>query len=95
MITAIVLSASLAMCQPISEFAKELMDARQAGVPLAQALTVARHNATVARHNATVQALIVSAYRKPRYSTPDYRERAAVDFANETLVTCLDAGEGE
>lgn len=88
MLTTIVLSASLAMCQPISEFAKELMDARQAGVPLAQALTVANRNATM-------EALIVSAYRKPRYSTPDYRERAAVDFANETLIACLDAGEEE
>lgn len=88
MITAIVLSASLAMCQPISEFAKAAMEARQAGVPLAQALTVARHNATM-------QALIISAYRKPRYSTEQYRERAAVEFANETLITCLDAGEGE
>ncbi|MGL4755897.1 MAG: hypothetical protein ACRCXB_26365 [Aeromonadaceae bacterium] len=82
MITAIVLSASLA------KFAKELMVARQAGVSLARALTVARHNATM-------QALIVSAYRKPRYSTEQYRERAAVEFANETLITCLDAGEEE
>lgn len=88
MLTAIALSASLAMCQPIAEFAKELMDARQAGVPLAQALTVAHHNATM-------QALIISAYRKPRYSTEQYQERAAVDFANDTLVTCLDAGEEE
>ena len=88
MLTAISLSSSLAMCQPISEFAKELMDARQAGVPLAQALTVAHHNATM-------EALIVSAYRKPRYSTEDYQGRAAVDFANETLITCLDAGEEE
>lgn len=88
MLNALVISASLATCQPISEFAKELMDARQAGVPLAQALTVARHNATM-------EALIVSAYRKPRYSTEDYRERAAVEFANATLVTCLDAGEEE
>lgn len=88
MLSSLILSASLAMCQPISEFAKAAMEARQAGVPLAQALTVARHNATM-------QALIVSAYRKPRYSTWEYRERAAVDFANETLVTCLDAGEEE
>lgn len=87
MLTAIALSASLAMCQPIAEFAKELMDARQAGVPLAQALTVSTQPA--------MQALIVSAYRKPRYSTERYRERAAVEFANETLITCLDAGEEE
>lgn len=87
MLTAIALSASLAMCQPIAEFAKELMVARQAGVSLAQALTVSTQPA--------MQALIVSAYRKPRYSTPDYRERAAVDFANETLIICLDAGEEE
>lgn len=88
MLTAIALSTSLTLCQPISEFAKAAMEARQAGVPLAQALTVARHNATM-------QALIISAYRKPRYSTEQYRERAAVDFANETLITCLDAGEEE
>lgn len=85
--TAIVLSASLAICQPISEFAKEVMVARQAGVPLAKALTVITQPA--------MQALIVSAYRKPRYNTEQYRERAAVDFANETLITCLDAGEEE
>lgn len=87
MLTAIALSASLAMCQPISEFAKAVMEARQAGVPLAQALKVSTMP--------TMQALIVSAYRKPRYSTEQYREHAAVEFANETLITCLDAGEEE
>ncbi|MGI4260829.1 hypothetical protein ACR2VJ_27430 [Klebsiella pneumoniae] len=75
------------MCQPIAEFAKEAMSARQAGVPLSEALKVTTMPA--------MQALIISAYRKPRYSTEDYRERAAVEFANETLITCLDLGEDE
>lgn len=87
MLTTILLSASLTLCQPIAEFAKELMVARQAGVPLVKALTVSA--------DPTMQALIVSAYRAPRYSTSEGRERAAVEFANETLVTCLDAGEEE
>lgn len=87
MLTAIALSASLALCQPIAEFAKAAMEARQAGVPLAQALKVSTMPA--------MQALIISAYRKPRYSTGEYQQRAAVEFANETLVACLDAGEEE
>lgn len=87
MLTVIALSASLTLCQPISEFAKEAMSARQAGVPLSEALKVSTMPA--------MQALIISAYRKPRYSTEQYQQRAAVEFANETLITCLDAGEEE
>lgn len=85
MLTAIALSSALTLCAPVAEFAKELMVARQAGVPLAQALTVSTQP--------TMQALIVSAYRKPRYTTEEYRERAAVDFANETLIACLEGVE--
>lgn len=81
------LASALTLCAPVAEFAKELMVARQAGVPLAQALTVSTQP--------TMQALIVSAYRKPRYTTEAYRERTVVEFANETLIACLDLGEKE
>lgn len=82
MIIALALSASLAACQPISDIARELQAARQAGAPLAKALAIFEQPA--------LQALTLSAWREPRYSTKEHQQRAITEFENRTLLQCME-----
>lgn len=85
MITAIALSASLDLCQPIAELAGVAQSAHQTGVPLAKVLTLS--------DSPTLQALIISAYRLPRYQTETHQQRAITEFENAVLLQCLEGAD--
>lgn len=85
MILTLALSTSLAMCQPIADIARELQAARQAGAPLAKALAIFEEPA--------LQALTLSAWREPRYSTEEYKLRAIAEFENRVLLQCMEGAD--
>ena len=76
------------ICKLISETARSIMEGRQEGIALSKYVdTLNRGN------DPNVNDLLVTvakkAYTVPRYSTAEYKERAAVDFENEMYLTCV------
>jgi len=69
-------------CSDISDTAKAVMNARQAGVPTAKLMEVAGDNKGM-------ETMIIQAYERPRYNSPEYKARASVDFAETWYVTCV------
>lgn len=87
LIAALALSAPLAhadepaSCADFGEMAQALMDARQAGVAMSDAMNA------FASHKA-LQNIVRMAYDKPRMSTEAMRERSVQDFRNEVEAEC-------
>lgn len=76
-------------CELVSRWAASVMSARQAGADVAQVMERA------AGEDGAVPAwkreMILDAYSKPRWSTPERRLQAERDFKNDTYVQCMRA----
>ena len=64
------------------------MRGRQIGVPMTAMMEAINTTEMSAEIRAAFRALVIDAYKKPRFSTPAYRENAVRDFANEIAVVC-------
>ena len=70
-------------CVSIGELAHAIMGARQSGVDLGRAMRLAGGNELV-------EAIVLMAYNEPRFSSDQYRQRAATDFANTWMLACYE-----
>jgi hypothetical protein len=68
------------VCESMGELAYMVMELRQEGVPMSQTMQISDSD--------LVKAIIVEAYDYPRFSTQEYKEKAADDFRNEVEVEC-------
>ena len=71
-------------CASLSETAATVMEVRQMGYPMSKLMEAAERDGALAR------ALVIEAYRQPRYSSDGYKENAIKDFANEVYLQCIE-----
>lgn len=76
-------------CAQFGEMAHSMMLARQNGVPMSTLMAVTPQVDPAL--TTLVQSLIAAAYAIPRFSTEEYRQRAATDFRNEVERACYGA----
>ncbi|WP_217476617.1 hypothetical protein [Stutzerimonas stutzeri] len=74
-----------AQCAQISEVASEIMKTRQAGVSMAKMMEVPSEGDL----GDMLRGLTIAAYEKPRYSTPEMRQREIEDFQNDVYLNCI------
>ena len=77
--------AQPADCALVGDVAQSIMEERQSGVPMSDAMRVAGDNEAL-------RAMVVAAYSYPRFSSDSYRKEAATDFRNEIELICYGTG---
>lgn len=75
------------VCLALGYLANQVMEARQIGVPVDQALGVLNEEDEVLL--GIMQEIVLNAYQVPRFSGEDYQQRAITEYKNEVIVTCL------
>lgn len=73
-------------CPAYGSLASEIMTGRQAGIVMSKMMTHLKQDDPTT--DKLIASLIRSAYAVPRFSTEEYRERAALDFQNENELAC-------
>ena len=71
------------MCDGLSSLSEKIMEARQAGVSLSNALGIVQTEAT--------RMIVMDAWESPRYSTESIIQREIEDFRDRWHLTCLRA----
>ena len=79
-------STPLSICTASSSLARTIMKVRQNGMDLSTALEAVSDNEFA-------KAIVIDAYKKPRYSSEKYQKRAITEFGNENMIACLEAME--
>tara|TARA_R110002153_G_scaffold258122_2_gene417472 strand:- start:404 stop:700 length:297 start_codon:yes stop_codon:yes gene_type:complete len=69
-------------CMVVGDLATAIMQGRQLGTPIAKLIEIAEDNDFAI-------ALVLLAYGQPRYSTPEYQQRAADEFGSDIVVACM------
>lgn len=76
------------VCATIGELADSIMKARQIGVPMSKAMTVAKDTDWL-------QEMVIKAYEQPAYQSDGMQKKAVSDFVNDYLVVCYKAVQGK
>lgn len=71
------------LCDGLSSLSEKIMEARQAGVSLSNALGIVQTEAT--------RMIVMDAWESPRYSTESVIQREIEDFRDRWHLTCLRA----
>ena len=74
-------------CAAVARTAGTLMKARQAGVPIAKMLEPLSERSAGIREAMT--EMVIAAYEKPRFNSPEFVQRSIEDFANDQHLACL------
>lgn len=75
-------------CAEIGKLAYNVAKARMAGVPMSNLM------AGAANHS-IIQSVVTSAYRLPRYSTTEHKERASQEHRVNWEIACYEATKGQ
>lgn len=67
-------------CTMVSSLARSVMKSRQDGANMAEMMEGA---------NEVLRRLAVEAYSQPRYSSPEYIQKAIDDFSNDAYLACV------
>jgi len=73
-------------CIAVGELGASVMQARQGGVPLREALRATDGNSAV-------QQIVMVAYQVPVYGTENMKRQAIREFEEEVLMACLRVAE--
>lgn len=82
-----------AICDTSAQLARSVMAARQRGASLQEMMSIDLFNDQSA-HSGLAKQIAIAAYKQPRFSTPEYVDKAIQDFENDIYVTCLEARSG-
>lgn len=69
-------------CAVLADLAEVIMESRQIGVPLGEALALAGGNELI-------EAVVMSAWERPRFSVPENQQREAEEFRDNWHLACL------
>lgn len=72
------------LCTAVSKNASMIMELRQSNAPLSGVLEAVKGVDIL-------ETLAMEAYKKPRYSSEEYKTGAIADFGNLAMITCLQA----
>lgn len=75
-------------CSRAAQVAESLMNARQKGVSLQDAMEALKSSYPKNVHG-FIEKLVISAYEIPRYSSSEYQRRAAGEFRDKAHLQCL------
>jgi len=75
---------AVASCASFGDLAVTIMTGRQNGVALSTMMEIAAGNDIV-------RSIILSAYDKPRYSTPSVQNETIQDFRNDVELACYNS----
>ncbi|TIN38853.1 MAG: hypothetical protein E5Y10_25060 [Mesorhizobium sp.] len=81
-------SASDKTCARAAKVAEKLMEVRQSGVSLGDAMDALVSSYPASAHE-FVRKLVIDAYSFPRFRTPEYRQRAVAEFRDGAHLACL------
>ena len=73
------------ICGMVNELAGSIMSARQRGVDMAQAMSLASESGAAD----IIKPIIIAAYEKPRYSVAENQQLAVTDFKNSVYLVCV------
>ena len=76
-------------CQARSEWARDVMVTRQFDGAPVEAIYAD------ARGDKVLQAIVIAAYKLPRYQSRGFREIAIDEFANATFIKCVENSNGK
>lgn len=72
-------------CDLVNKLAHSIMDARQRGVDMAEAMRLANESSI----SDLIKPIIIAAYEKPRYSVEENQRNAVTDFKNAVYLVCV------
>lgn len=72
-------------CDLVNKLAHSIMDARQRGVDMAEAMRLANESEIAD----LIKPIIIAAYEKPRYSVEENQRNAVTDFKNSVYLVCV------
>ena len=79
-------AASLEFCAMYAETAGKIMTSRQLGASMITVMEIAKDDPLLTE-------MTKRAYKEPRWSTEENRQKAIQDFTNDFTSQCLEAGE--
>jgi hypothetical protein len=86
--TAAALSAGqLDTCEKIANLAKIVMTKRQEGVPASTMFKIVKDSGPL------FQQMVIEAYKKGQYSTPQFRESIIARFRDRWYIQCVESPE--
>lgn len=74
--------AKLELCTKYTEFARVVMQARQANAPIEQVWPAASDE--------VMQAIVIAAWKKPLWSTAPYKNDAVQEFTSQIFLSCME-----
>jgi hypothetical protein len=78
------------VCRSVMELSRQMMKNRQVGVPVTDMMDVFVNDpSTDAKHKNLMMEIVMRAYDAPRYSTAEYQDKAADEFANSYYLDCM------
>ena len=78
------------VCRSVMELSRQMMTNRQVGVPVTDMMDVFVNDPnTDAKHKNLMMEIVMRAYDAPKYSTAEYQEEAADEFANGYYLDCM------
>lgn len=81
-------------CDFVHTIATVTMEARQAGISAKEVVDRASKIDVNASTRALIEATIIDAYKRPRYTSNERKERAVTDFADDAYLVCLRVSKG-
>ena len=80
----------LAICKSSTGAAKAIMSSRQKGVSMTEMMDKVVRPADPAIKD-VARALVVDAYSRPRFDTPEFQQKSILDFENNAYLSCIKA----
>ncbi|RKG47245.1 hypothetical protein D7V64_17015, partial [Acinetobacter cumulans] len=80
----------LAICKSSTGAAKAIMTNRQKGVSMTDMMDKVVQPADPAIKD-VARALVIDAYSRPRFDTPEFQQKSILDFENSAYLACLKA----
>ena len=80
----------LAICKSSTGAAKAIMSSRQKGASMTEMMDKVVRPADPAIKD-VVRALVIDAYSRPRFDTPEFQQKSILDFENSAYLSCIKA----
>lgn len=75
-------------CLQYSGLAEQIMKARQSEVPMAKIISTFKEWGGTSAQKDLVRELVIDAYEKPAYRTPENQNHEVVEFQNKVYLAC-------
>ena len=76
------LTAQADQCKDFGKAAADVMEARQENVPMSTLMEI------TAKELPAMKPVVIEAYKRPRYMTVEFRQKAIGDFRNQAELAC-------